>query len=318
MSEPAAVAHDDLTLQYGAYPALYQAADLASIDGQRAYVRVVRIEILLLLLGAAVGSLAAFEDRLAAGLPFVAAAMFLAAALIKLVTRERRYDKTWFDGRAVAETAKSATWQFMMRVPPYQDDSTAESALVEMLRRTLEARPQLYAGLTPASAGTRQISADMRAMRARPLAGRLDAYRRFRLEDQMQWYRSKSVFHRERGARYFWLSLAIEIFALGVAAASFVAPQLARLNALALLAAVATAATAISQLGRHDELSKSYGLAYQELSLIDGIAERVISEDRLAAVVTDAEGAISREHTMWITKGAQPVADASGVLSESP
>ena len=90
--------------------------------------------------------------------------------------------------------------------------------------------------------------------------------------------------------------------ALAVAGVGLFVPDLARFNLLGLLAAIATAATAISQLNRHDELSKSYGLAFQELSLIDGLAERVEGEANLKKVVEDAESAISREHTMWIAK----------------
>lgn len=63
------------------------------------------------------------------------------------------------------------------------------------------------------------------------------------------------------------------------------------------------AATAVSQLNRNDELSRTYGLALQELSLIDGLAEGVETETQLTSIVTDVESAISREHTLWLAKG---------------
>jgi hypothetical protein len=142
----------------------------------------------------------------------------------------------------------------------------------------------------------------MRTLRSETVPARRDRYRRSRLGDQMEWYRSKSQHHRRRAEQFFWGSLAIELAALGVAAASLVVPDVSRFNLLALLAAVATAAAAVTHLNRHDELSKAYGLAFQELSLIDLLAERADGETALARVVEDAEGAISREHTMWVAK----------------
>jgi hypothetical protein len=43
-------------------------------------------------------------------------------------------------------------------------------------------------------------------------------------------------------------------------------------------------------------------LAAQELALIRGEVEAAATEDAFAKAVEDAEGAISREHTMWTAK----------------
>lgn len=284
------------------YPAMFQAANAASIAGQRSYLRLARLELMLLLIGAALGSIAAFNAGLASALPGLAAVSFLAAATLKVVARDRRYDKQWFDGRAVAETVKSTSWRYIMRVPPFEDDATADLALTSRLKAALGARPDLHSALAASPGGARQISPEMRAARGEPLPERRERYRSSRLLDQMDWYRAKSQFHRERATRFFWLSLITELGALAVAGVGLFVPDLARFNLLGLLAAIATAATAISHLNRHDELSKSYGLAFQELSLIDGLAERVEGEANLKKVVEDAESAISREHTMWIAK----------------
>ena len=80
---------------------------------------------------------------------------------------------------------------------------------------------------------------------------------------------------------------------------------------MGLFASVATAATAWTQLGRHDELSKSYALAYQELLMIRTLGEKVSTEEGLDRLVTDGENAISREHTMWMAKRATPTAAGS-------
>jgi hypothetical protein len=261
------------------------------------------VELLLLLLGAALGSLAAFNAGVDEKIvPVFASLSFFAAAILRYTSHDRRYDKRWFDGRAVAETVKTTAWRYMMRVPPFDNDETADEELAARLKDALGARVELHATLTGKASDARQISPEMRAARAMTVRGRRDRYRRQRLSSQMSWYLRKSQFHRSRASSYFLVSIVTEIAALSVAGLALVIWELARLNLLALLAAVATAATAISQLNRHDELSKSYGLASQELSLIDGIAEGADTEERLARAIDQAESAISREHTMWIAK----------------
>ncbi len=73
------------------------------------------------------------------------------------------------------------------------------------------------------------------------------------------------------------------------------------------LVAVAAAFTAWAQIGRHDELRTSYALACQELLTIKSLAANVTTQEDLNNIVFDGEGAISREHTMWIAKRGEPL-----------
>lgn len=291
-----------------AYPALFQAAAEASAAGRRAYTRLVALELGLLILGAALGSAAAFDPRLSPILPIFAAVVFIAAAVLKVVSRDRDYDRQWFDGRAVAEAARSATWRYMMQVPPFDDDETADATLTGALRSALQARPGLHGALSSGPADTPQISDEMRDVRRRSIAKRLVMYREARIADQMTWYRRKGRTHRRRSTQFFWLALAAQLAAIAAAGLVIADAALAKFNVMGLLAAIATAATAISQLHRNDELSRTYGLALQELSLIDGLAESVDTQSDLVAIVSDAESAISREHTLWVAKGRAPSA----------
>jgi hypothetical protein len=147
------------------------------------------------------------------------------------------------------------------------------------------------------------MSREMRLERTRPVLERRDRYRASRIGDQMAWYREKGAWHRRRSTQFFWLALAAQVGAIGVVGVGIIDPSLARFNFLGLLGAVATAATAMSQLNRHDDLSRTYGRALHELSLIDGLAEGVTTDPQLTAVVIDAEEVISREHNAWVTRG---------------
>jgi hypothetical protein len=285
---------------HAGFPALFHAADGAAAAGRRAYLRLVAAELLLVVIGAALGSLAAFDPKVAGALPLVAAASFFAAPVLKVVTRDRRYDRQWFDGRAIAEAAKSTAWRYMMGVPPF-DGESADARVADELRTALQARPNVTPALASGPERIVQISPAMREVRARTVAQRRDLYRSARIDAQISWYRSKAVSNGRRSSQMFWLAVAAQLAAFGVAAVGLVDPTIARFNILGLLGTAAIAATVISQINRHDELSKRYGYALQELALIDGVASSAETEPALAKMVGDAEGVIAKEHALWVS-----------------
>src|SRR3712207_5092992 len=82
------------------------------------------------------------------------------------------------------------------------------------------------------------------------------------VDDQEAWYAGKSRTKARSATIWFWVSLLFE--GLALAAAIMVAVTGFTVDLVGPLAAITAAATAWSQLGRHDELAKSYGLAAHE------------------------------------------------------
>jgi hypothetical protein len=201
----------------------------------------------------------------------------------------------------------------MMRVSPYQADDADDQFAAELgglMRRASDIRQAVdRVGPRPQA-----ISASMRAVRAMDLAGRRELYARRRLLEQATWYANRSVRHQRWAGRWFWLSI---IFQLLAATSAFLAVHLAAhssgtpnlsdlfLRAMSACAAVAIAIAAWTQLNRDEELDRAYGLAFQELTLIAGAAERATSEAGLETVVRDGEEAISRENRAWMAKRAE-------------
>ena len=68
---------------------------------------------------------------------------------------------------------------------------------------------------------------------------------------------------------------------------------------------MAAAFVAWLQLKRHQELANSYALAAQELSFIAEQIQRVETAGEFSKFVSDAENAISREHTLWAARRDQ-------------
>ncbi|MDF2758686.1 MAG: integral rane protein [Thermomicrobiales bacterium] len=285
------------------YPALYRAANAASRRARMAHTRLVGAELALLVGAAVIGAAQSLLPGSGSGWERAFPAVLLVAALIaKLANRLQRFDEHWFDGRAVAETVKSATWRYVMGVRPYDGAGTQpETTLGEALRDALAARPALAAHLHRLPAGARQVVTErMRQVRRMPAEQRHDYYLTERVDNQEAWYAGKSQTNSRAATVWFWVSLLFE--GLALAAAIMVAVTGFTADLLGPLAAITAAATAWTQLGRHDELAKSYGLAAHELMVLHSRLELADSEEAFRQGVEETESAISREHTMWMAK----------------
>jgi SMODS and SLOG-associating 2TM effector domain 3 len=73
----------------------------------------------------------------------VAAIVFLGFIVVKYVSKQRSDDKERFHGRAVAESVKTLTWRYMMRLGPFEDDGTSDQRFIEELNAVFEARSGL-------------------------------------------------------------------------------------------------------------------------------------------------------------------------------
>jgi hypothetical protein len=70
--------------------------------------------------------------------------------------------------------------------------------------------------------------------------------------------------------------------------------------------------------GRHAELGRAYGLAYQELLTFLSLTGEVHSESELHDLVDSGETAISREHTMWVARRTEALGRLGQPPVESP
>lgn len=284
------------------YPALYQVADASSLSGQRWFKRLTAVELILVLAGAASGAVTVVGGTNWRVSAIAAAVSFLGAGAAKLLAYVRGYERDWFNGRAVAETVKSLTWRFVTRTPPFEDDGTAESRLVEHLREAIRMGPLVHHRVGTLPDATAQITETMRTTRRLGWAELRDFYVDGRIRDQGDWYRRRALGHERSRDRWLLLSLGGYGAAVVLAIAGVFSDDIANLNLLGLAAAVAAAATAWSQVGRHEEQSRAYAIAYQELLLMLSLGPAVVDEAGLTRLVTTAESAISREHTLWAAK----------------
>ena len=282
------------------YPALFAAADAASVSGQRWYARLVELDLGLILVAALAGGLSSMGPNNWRQLCAVVAAITVGtAAILRWVNRAMRRDKTWFDGRTVAESVKTASWRYMMRVDRFAgDDGAAEKDFVDELKDILKARSELT--LDVSKSVDSQITPGMQRVRALAFDARKSFYIENRVQNQVSWYSGRAALHRRRATTWFLVGIGAEVIAVVLAVIRAVKPE--TVNLIGFLTSLAAGATAFGQLQRNDELTRSYALAAQELLLIKSLLSSCNDESDFEELVKSSEGAISREHTMWIAK----------------
>ncbi|NOG93351.1 MAG: DUF4231 domain-containing protein [Armatimonadetes bacterium] len=285
------------------YPSLYRCADTASLEAQSTYLLFNKVYLGSLVLGSLISAVAVIGFRDMNNYLYAGLAVILVVGLLILwAMRARQDDKIWFDGRAVAESVKTATWRFMMRAQPFHEDSCAETLFIAELKEIREARPHLAKHLAAAmSADGSAITDFMKEKRSSSLEERRTFYASDRIREQKAWYARKAKSNADAGATWFWAIAALQVAIVIVAIIQAASGGLG-VNPIPIVTTCAAAIAAWNQMKRHDELAQSYALAAQELEEIETIASNQTSEDAFAQLVEQAENSTSREHTMWCAR----------------
>lgn len=281
------------------YPPLKVSSDKASRRAQVFYLSFFGLQLALFALVSIAGAfsrLISDTDRQKA--LFLWVAIFLALGIVvSLVVRDRKFDKVWFDGRAVAESAKTLSWRFMMQSEPL-GKACSEVDLITELDRVRTWRPGLSEQIvTGGSSATER----MRTVRAAEWKERRAFYAAFRAREQQHWYTRNAQRNRTYKETWYWSILVLQLGACGFAlAASRVGPP--AVNATGILMTLSASAAAWNLARRHEELSNSYSLAADELAKIYDLIRLASTENEFLKLVDQGEEAISREHTMWCAR----------------
>jgi hypothetical protein len=299
VDQPAAAQHPALpVITDSEFPALYRAADQNSLAGQRRYLTATGLRLAMLVAAAIFGL---FSWRTGGGdLAGIAAAVAFGVALLsELYLLQERPDRVWYDGRAVAESAKTLAWRYLVGGDPFGkaglSDNDAEQLLLDRFGQI--ARDLKGTHLVPVSGGTNQLSDAMQQLRALPLDERRALYRRGRIHDQQDWYARKARWNEQRSTRWSLALTALE--AVGLVGAVLKATGTVKVDLVGLAGALVAAGVAWAQTKQHQMLASAYAVASQELATIGARIDRPSTEQEWAHFVDQAEDAISREHTLW-------------------
>lgn len=281
------------------FPALYKAADSASLNAQSNYFNALRCYLLLLVTAALISFIFSKEGYGA----ITSVALFLITLGILVWIKMKKPEDIWYNGRAVAESVKTRTWRWMMKAEPYDkaiNDEQAQRELLSDLKEILHQNRSLSGCLewTPDLGET--ISDKMMSIRNLPWQDRLDIYKNDRVDDQSIWYSKKSLFNKRRTRQWFAVSILFHAIAIFMLLYRIQEPTSSL--PIGVVAAAASAVLTWAQAKKHNELNASYALAAHEIVIIKGEAVSVKNEKHLSEFVINSESAFSREHIQWVAR----------------
>ena len=285
-------------------PSLFRRADQASLSAQRKHFCLQKLHLGLLVLGSVTAAIipvvpVPYREWLYGG-----SAIFLAVGVFfALISRSRKYDKTWFNCRAVAESAKTVAWRFMMKVVPFEDDSTATEHLISKIQEIRASKAYRAVDFAPYldADNSSNYSEAMSNARMADVGNRKNLYLASRVRDQKEWYSKKAAFNYTSKARWFLAATTLQCIAVALAIVQAVASGFP-VNGVPFLTTFAAAVVAWSQMKRHGELAHSYTVAADELGDQEEMAGDIKEESSFVDFVVQVEENLSREHGMWCAR----------------
>lgn len=125
------------------YPAHYGAADRVSGKAQRLFLRLTKLRLSALLIVAA-SPVLGFAGTWATLVP---AAALVVALAVQLGLLQLRPESNWYLGRAVAESIKTLSWRYRMKVPPFdRGDDDSRTTLLSRIEEVAGSFPDLDFG----------------------------------------------------------------------------------------------------------------------------------------------------------------------------
>jgi hypothetical protein len=279
-------------IRTGDLPSLFRQASDRAARARMTFLRWNQVNLLVLILAAGIS---AFRSRLS-GSTLLVACLLSTGAILTLRLRNSRMERRWYRSRAVAESAKTLAWRFMMCAAPYDYSLLPEEA-ARRLESTLRDIAS-YEGDVPPS-DPHQATQRMHQVRRWSMSERQSLYLRVRLNDQLHWYSFSADRNTRQGHLATNLAASTQVIAaiLALVAIWRTIPDL-----VGVFAVLSAGTLAWMQLRRYEDLSEAYQTAAKELRRLAAEASRCLTDSDLSQFVVDVESSVSREYTLWIAK----------------
>jgi hypothetical protein len=274
------------------YPCYHEDASQKSMNSQRKYKRLIWAILVVMAISTAMQSFPNNIDNRLKGL--VVFLGFLGTILVMIF----QPDKSWYIGRAVAESIKTLSWRYMMKSQPF-DLGDSEENFKKRCSEILSAAMQ-NKGFShkPLCKHREIITQAMERIRNLPFDERKQLYLEDRIQEQISWYQKKSRLNEKKGVASLLTiggcQLVALIFLIFFGKSDF--------DLTSIMVVIATSAISVMEMNKYRELERSYSFTAFELNNIRNRFGLINSDRDLDNFVEEAEQAISREHTMWLAR----------------
>lgn len=221
---------------------------------------------------------------------------FLVALVSELASWATQPERRWYEGRAVAESAKTLAWRYSIGADPFPIEMSRSEA-EQKFRERMSAVADQVADRVVFDAEQTVVTSSMESLRASSFEERRAAYVEHRTRDQQRWYAEKARANRSYATAWRVALIVAEVIAVVLATGRVFGGWTVDLAGL--LAAVIAAGTAWVAVKQFSPLASAYSVATKELGVQASRLETVAEVD-WPLVAADAEEAISREHTTWL------------------
>ena len=285
-------------------PALYYAANKASIASQASYLNLLRGVLICTASAPLCLAVLAFFPKQAASFRYSSAVALLASIVLMGRIKESRKEREWYGARAVAESVKTSAWRYAMAAEPYifqLSPEHADTLFLSNLKGVLRDAKELNYSAGGGNNSQPQITGAMRRLRGEPWTARMQVYVKQRVQDQRRWYSEKAERSNRLENIYFGLIILFQFGAMATAFA-FAVWSAMPVNVTGTITSTVAALLAWLQVKRYQETAQSYSVTSHELGFVEEASKHVKSETEFASFVADSENAMSREHTLWVAK----------------
>ena len=199
------------------FPAMFQAADSCAINSQDIYLRLIKADITLLILGPLLAFLPELLPNFSISwLKNIGILMSISTIIVTLLIYLWGKDKAWYGSRAVAESIKTLTWRYITGATPFSIDMSQKDAdrkFGNTLQKLMEQESKLN-WVYSLDTKVDQITEVMRTQRNKPTCERKNYYIKSRLEEQCQWYTRKAKFNAKRKNLFLFLIIIVQLLTL--------------------------------------------------------------------------------------------------------
>ncbi len=281
------------------YPLLFKIADTKSKKSQNIFIRL-NIFILLLLILSSVSSIYTTVPK---NITTFSTICLILSTLFNIYILFFRPEKSWYEGRAIAESVKTLTWKFITNTKPFKislQQEKAEQIFNENLKKIIGQRRDFYILIGQNYPDGNMISDEMISIRNCSFEERKKKYVEDRIQDQINWYSYKTK--QNALNKNIALGLIIGFQILAIFFFIFEKNLFINYSFTSILITMTSVFMTWLQLKRFQELTDAYGITATELKFIKEKSKFILDDNQLEKYVDDTETAISREHTLWLAR----------------
>ncbi|HDS4352748.1 DUF4231 domain-containing protein [Enterobacter roggenkampii] len=276
------------------YPYIYIYSDEKSIKKQSIYFFLLILEYGTLII-TAINSFFDYKGKYVTSMIF-----FIFLMVLLLIKTKYSSSSAWYKFRALAESIKTTSWRYTMKGSPFNGENDLEDfkKYKEFLESILINSNYISKKVSKTVLSKENITNSMRSVRNSNWEDRKNFYLTHRIENQWNWYRSKSTYNSKMAKK--WWTIVLSVYLIAFLASIYNIFYFTQFTfPVSILTTVASSLLGWSQIKRYNELSSSYLLTASEISLIKEQIHYIKSESEFSDFVNEAELAFSREHTQW-------------------